>query len=146
MKNNLIKETNNYLANVGVMYIKLHNLHWNVVGVQFKAVHEYLEGIYDFFADTLDEVAEYIKMENEFPLANLKDYLNVSTIKELESKNYSIKGALDILLSDIKTLKEQAQTLRENANEYDVFSLVNILEDHISEYNKIIWFVESMLK
>ena len=40
MKKELVNLSNAYLANIGVAYIKLHNLHWNVVGSQFKAVHE----------------------------------------------------------------------------------------------------------
>ncbi len=43
MKKNLFEKLNKYLADTAVMYIKLHNLHWNVYGLQFKAVHEYLE-------------------------------------------------------------------------------------------------------
>ena len=47
MKKELSVKLNKYLSNLGVEYIKLHNLHWNVVGIQFKAIHEYLEGLYD---------------------------------------------------------------------------------------------------
>lgn len=46
MKKELATQVNAYLANIGVSYIKLHNLHWNVVGSQFKAAHEYLETLY----------------------------------------------------------------------------------------------------
>ena len=46
MNKELTKSVNAYIANIGVGYIKLHNLHWNVVGSQFKAVHEYLESLY----------------------------------------------------------------------------------------------------
>ena len=58
MKKELVVKLNKYLADVAVSYIKMHNLHWNIVGSQFKAVHEYLETIYDSYADVLDEVAE----------------------------------------------------------------------------------------
>ena len=86
MENRLLKVSNKYLANVGVSYIKLHNLHWNVVGLNFKAVHEYLESIYDSMAEVLDEVAELIKMDGGYPLASLKEYLAVASIEELESR------------------------------------------------------------
>ena len=62
---NLNNALNTYIANIGVGYIKLHNLHWNVVGSQFKAVHEYLESLYDAFADVLDETAELLKIAGE---------------------------------------------------------------------------------
>ena len=43
MNKNLVNKVNGYIANIGVSFVKMHNLHWNVVGSQFKAVHEYLE-------------------------------------------------------------------------------------------------------
>ena len=86
MKKELSKVMNHYLAKLGVEYIKLHHLHWNVVGINFKSIHEYLEGLYDGLADSLDKVAELLKMADEVPAATLKEYLELSSIKELEPK------------------------------------------------------------
>ena len=74
MKKELSVKLNQYLANLGVEYIKLHNLHWNVVGINFKAIHEYLESLYDGVSDSLDSVAELLKMHDEVPAASLKEY------------------------------------------------------------------------
>ncbi|EEI85219.1 ferritin-like protein [Anaerococcus lactolyticus ATCC 51172] len=138
---------NTYLANLAVLNIKIHNLHWNIVGSQFVSVHEYLESEYDKAGERLDEVAELIRMSGEFPVANLKEYLEISTIKEIEtSKEVSIKEALEIVLSDIKLQKELALEIRKEANEADNFPVANVMEDHIEDYNKQIWFVESSLK
>ena len=138
---------NTYLANLAVLNIKIHNLHWNIVGSQFVSVHEYLESEYDKAGERLDEVAELIRMSGEFPVANLKEYLEISTIKEIEtSKEVSIKEALEIVLSDIKLQKELALEIRKEANEADNFPVANVMEDYIEDYNKQIWFVESSLK
>lgn len=146
MNKNLVLKANKYLANVGVEYIKLHNLHWNVIGLQFKPVHEYLESLYDSMADVLDEVAELVKMGGEYPLASLKDYLNASEVKELDSKNYSVKEALELVLADMNLLKANAVELRSMAASEDYYPLTVMMEDHLGNYNKTIWFIESMLK
>ena len=146
MDKKLLNSANKYLANVGVSYIKLHNLHWNVVGLNFKAVHEYLESIYDSMAEVLDEVAELIKMDGGYPLASLKEYLAVASIEELESRDYKILESLDILLKDLKALREEVLEIRSIADELDNVAFVNMAEDHLANYNKQIWFVESMLK
>ena len=138
---------NTYLANLAVINIKFHNLHWNVVGSQFVSVHEYLESEDDKAGERLDEVAEIIRMSGEFPVANLKEYLEISTIKEIEtSKEISIKETLEIVLSDIKLQKELALQIRKEANETDDFPVANAMEDHIEDYNKQIWFINSSLK
>ncbi|MDO4565608.1 MAG: DNA starvation/stationary phase protection protein [Clostridia bacterium] len=146
MKKELTNKINGYLANVAVSYVKLHNLHWNVTGCQFKAVHEYLESLYDSFAEVLDAVAEILKMNGETPLASMKDYLAVATIEELESKDFDIKGTLGIVLKDVETLKAQAEDIRAEAGEADQYDVANMMEDDLANYSKTIWFLRSMMK
>lgn len=146
MKKELVNLSNAYLANIGVAYIKLHNLHWNVVGNQFKAVHEYLESLYDALADVLDEVAELLKMAGEMPVGSLKGYLALASIEELEDKDVGVKESLSIVLSDLELLKAQAESLRAAADDEDYYPIVNAMEDHLSNYAKNIWFIRSMLK
>ena len=146
MKKELVLKSNKYLANINVNYVKLHNLHWNVLGLQFKPVHEYLESLYDSMHEVFDEVAELLKMNGEYPLASLKAFLEVSEISELESKDYSVKESLEIALADIKVLRENAKELRLLAASEDFYPLQVMMEDHLANYNKVVWFIESMLK
>jgi starvation-inducible DNA-binding protein len=135
-----------YLANLAVNYIKLHNLHWNVIGRRFKQTHEYLEDMYDETTVSLDEVAEYQKMVGEYPKASLKDYLKITTIKELESKDYNDDEAYQIALDDQKLMRELATEIRNEADEKGEFTLVALMEDEVAAQNKHIWFIESTLK
>ena len=134
---NLNNALNTYIANIGVGYIKLHNLHWNVVGSQFKAVHEYLESLYDAFADVLDETAELLKMAGAQPVGSLKGYLAIATIQEL--------GDEAITLADLELLRDQALEIRKAADAHDCFGVANLMEDHVTNYAKQIWFLRSML-
>lgn len=146
MNNVLVNNINKYLADVSVSYIKLHNLHWNVVGPQFKQVHEYLEELYDSFAEVLDETAEILKIHGEKPLASMKEYLAVSTIEELGSDEISIPSVLSIVAKDLSSLKKEAEGIRKEADENDVFEITNMMEDHIKEYSKTLWFLSAMQK
>ena len=145
MNKEITKTLNAYIANIGVAYIKMHNLHWNVVGSQFKAVHEYLESLYNNFADVLDESAEILKMCEEQPVASLKGYLALATIKELADEKVDQKKALQVALSDLELLRDQAAAVRALADKDDVFGITNLMEDHIANYAKQIWFLRSML-
>lgn len=142
----LTKQLNNYLADLGVEYVKLHNLHWNVTGLSFKAVHEYLETLYDETTEYFDAVAEQLRMKGEFPLASLKDFLANASIKELESKEISVENALKVVLEDMELLKSEAQALYNLADEQGELGLTSELEEHIGHYTKQLWFIKSMLK
>lgn len=146
MNKALVEQVNIYLANIAVSYIKLHNLHWNVVGGQFKAVHEYLETLYDALADTLDDVAELLKMNGAVPMASLKDYLAAATIQELESVEMNIQDVMQTVLADMETLKAQASAIRTQADTDDQFDVANKMEDDLTNYSKTIWFIRAMLK
>ena len=146
MKKETVELLNTYLADSALLFIKWHNLHWNVIGNQFKNVHEYLEGLYDDLADVVDEVAEIIKMHDEMPLASMKDYLKVATVSELESKEISINDALDVVIGDMKSLKKSAEKIRILSNDEDLYDVVGMLEDHLAEYNKNLWFLKATRK
>lgn len=140
-------EINQYLANLGVLNVKLHNLHWNVVGEQFTAVHEFTEGLYDAYFKLFDEVAELLKMRSEYPAASLKTYLQLATVEELaENVDYSTKEVLNIVKSDMELMKALALQIRILADEDGDFEVVAEMEDHVKEYNKNLWFLTAMQK
>ncbi len=145
MKKEILKKMNKYLSDSAVMYIKLHNFHWNINGMQFKGVHEYLEVLYDTFTANLDEIAELIRMNGEYPAASMKEYLELSTIKELPSVKVGIKEAMEVVLEDLKTLDNEAKELREMAQKEDAFDVATMMEAHCANYLKTMWFVTSMV-
>lgn len=146
MKKELTNNLNKYLANLGVLYIKLHNLHWNVVGINFKAIHEYYETLYDGISASLDSVAEVIKMHEGTPLASLKTYLELSTIEELPSVEVDNKASLKIVLEDFIKMKSLVEEIRKEADKEDLYDIVTLVEGELEQYNKSIWFIKSMLK
>ena len=146
MKKELSTSLNTYLADLGVLYIKLHNLHWNVVGRDFKQVHEYLETLYDGVSGVLDEVAELLKMQGEQPLASLKDYLAAASVQELPSAELHSREVLAIVHGDMTNLRDQAQKIRVAADAEDGYAVVSMMESHLAQYNKTLWFVEAMQK
>ncbi len=145
MKQILYDKLNKYLSDTAVMYIKLHNLHWNISGMQFKGVHEYLEALYDAFTENMDAIAELIRMHGEYPAASMADYQNISSIKELPSTKIEIKKALSIVLEDLQALDQEAKEIRTAADEKDAFDIVAMMEEHCADYQKTIWFITSML-
>ncbi len=146
MDDKLAKQLNVYLADVALMYIKMHNLHWYVVGKQFKSIHEYFETIYDSFAIVLDDTAEMLKLNGHAPLASMEEYLKVATIKERSSAELSVEEAISICLFDMEKIQKHANEVRSQANSADCYNVVGMLEGHITNYNKTIWFLNTMLK
>jgi starvation-inducible DNA-binding protein len=60
---NLCKEIlEKILATEVVMEMKIRNYHWNVKATNFNDLHSFFEEMYGTSAETIDEVAERIRM------------------------------------------------------------------------------------
>ena len=145
MRKELLKEMNKQVANLGVAYVKFHNLHWNVIGNQFKPVHVYLEELYDELTAAFDEVAELVRINGELPVARMSDFLLISDVKELDSKEIHFVEALKIALEDLLLLKDQALVIRKLAGDEDLFGIVDSMESFVSNIDKQSWFIRTML-
>lgn len=141
----LQKEFNQYLANLTVLTIKLHNIHWNVLGEQFVQVHEFTEAEYDKSFERIDEVAEHLKMFGVMPVSTLAEYLQIATIKEEPTRSFACRESFEIVAADLEALRQEATELRNACDEEGWFSAVALFEDHVNDYNKQIWFIRSIL-
>lgn len=136
---------NRYLANHSVLNAKLHNLHWNVVGIQFMAIHTFTEELYDQFFEQYDAVAEHLKMMGKMPPVTLKEYLELATISEVEAKAFSAQEVLTTVKSDIEAMRRMATDIRTAADAEGDFIAVAMMEDHVAAYDKTLWFLSAML-
>ena len=139
------KKLNQYLSNLAVLNANLHNLHWNVEGLQFVQIHEFTEELYEDFFEKFDAVAELLKMKGEKPLVRLTDYVENATIKELDKDQFTIRESLEIILDYLNEMKRLATEIRNEADEDGDFEVVMEFEEHVAGYSKNIWFVKSML-
>lgn len=136
---------NVYLSNLAVLNANLHNIHWNVQGLQFVQVHEFTEALYDDFFEKYDAVAELLKMKGERPLVKLSDYIEKATIKELEKEVFTTKESLEMVQGYLTEMKRLATEIRNEADEDGDFEVVAEFEDHVAGYSKNLWFIKSML-
>jgi starvation-inducible DNA-binding protein len=146
MDKNIVTNFNKLLSNYFVVFVKLHNLHWNVVGINFKSIHEYLESLYKDLSVSFDMIAEVLKMHDETPIASLKCYIDLSTIKEIDSIELNGEKVLNIVLHDFKELKCLCDEIRCGADKENLFDIVNIMDKELEWLNKQIWFINAMLK
>ena len=137
------KKLNPYLSDLAVMFLKLHDLHWNVKGPQFVPVHQYTESRYDDMAAKLDAVAELMIMQGEKPVSTIREYLELASVKELGKGEYRDGEVLKELVSDFEHLRAEALDIHESLSEN--FAVVAMMEEHISGYDKELWFLKAML-
>ena len=98
---------NKLLTELTLAERNIHILHWNVIGKQFKMLHEYFQEIYEDLYDKIDQVAELIRIHEELPKGNLSEALEMAVIEEIESSNnFNHVESIGLALQDIEVLIE----------------------------------------
>ncbi|MCW9096047.1 MAG: DNA starvation/stationary phase protection protein [Ignavibacteriaceae bacterium] len=141
----LIELLNKNLANLQLFYVKLHNYHWNVKGMNFKPVHEMTEAYYDYFAEQYDELAERIVQLGGEPLATLNDYLKNASLKEESKKTFDVKYVLGSVLSDFKLLNDDFKEISNSAGETNDIPTANIADNNVAWLEKQIWMIKASI-
>lgn len=139
------KVLNKYLANLNVLYTKLHNYHWNVEGNEFFQIHEEMEGLYDETAEEIDEVAERILTLGFRPAASMKEYLEIAELEEVESKGIRGKDIVKNLLNDFSILIDELRKGIKIAEEYEDEVSIDLMVGSLESLEKTSWMFRAYL-
>lgn len=138
------EELNKLVANLTVLYTKLHSFHWYVKGTSFYTLHSVFEKYYDYVTESLDEVAERFLAIGGRPVSTLKGSLELATIKEAtekETTNEMVESVLadfNLLIADLSELME----VSEEANDQGTADLALGLK---TELQKNVWMLNAYL-
>lgn len=142
-KKQIIAFLEELLATEYVMNLKMKNFHRNVEGAGFYGLHKFFEEMYTISNKDLDEIAEKIRQLGVYTKGTYKAYLEMSRISECDhAHNGDGKAMIKELLSDRKTI---VSYLEENFDMVDL-ATQDLLNGMISQYQKDIWMMESLLK
>ena len=101
---NSISILSSTLANEMTLYIKLRKFHWNVSGQSFMELHKLFEGQYTQLEVSIDETAERISKLGGKTIGTMKEFSELTIIKEYPNQYPGQKEMLKELLEDHETL------------------------------------------
>ena len=140
--NELVTLMNTLLANYNVHYQKLRNFHWNVEGADFFDIHEQFEMQYNDAKESIDEIAERIRVFGKTPLSTMKDYLEESEIKEA-STDLEAMQMVKFIIEDYRILMEKMFDVLEVAIEYGDSGTEDMVKAQIKKLEKYHWMMSA---
>ena len=142
---NIIKELNQFLADLNVFYRKLQNYHWYIEGRDFFIVHSKLEEYYNEVNKSIDEVAEFILTKNGEPLGTIKDYLEITKIKEAENKKVNSELVFNELINDFSYLLKNVKAIKKEAENEEDDATSALMDEFIIDYGKKLWMLNQTM-
>lgn len=132
-------------ADASVFYIKVHNYHWNVKGMDFYPVHAATQEIYEKFADIFDDVAERVLQLGGMPYVTLSDMLKASKVKEESKTSFQSREIAQAILNDYEYFLKSFAELSSEADKVGDKVSAAYGDDKVGELQKAIWMLKSQL-
>ena len=139
------KRLAHYLADTALLYMKTLNYHWNMVGPEFFMYHKLLEGQYGELSEALDEIAERIRMIGPKAPATMKEYLELTSLKEGKS-THTQDQMVQELVKDHEAMVWTATQLISLADEQEDQGTSDLIVRWLRFHDKNAWLLRSHSK
>ena len=141
----LEKIFNQQIANLSVLYFKLHHFHWFVQGKEFYIYHELYENLYQETTALIDQFAERLLAIKGTPVSTLKDFLALSSIQEGVSATCPVEIS-KILIADYSIIIDKLREGIKAAEDIGDLSSADMFIGIITDLEKHIWMFNQVIK
>ena len=133
------------LANTFCMYFKAHVHHWNVEGMHFSQLHDFLGDLYVDLHGAVDTTAEEIRSLKEYAPRTLSEMYQFKTINEgnIAITDRQMLEDLDIANSGVIESLNKAMEIANSVNDQ---GLMDYLAGRLDTHKKHGWMIRSHLK
>lgn len=138
---------NRVLADAYLLIIKTKKYHWDVVGPQFRTLHEMLEEQYEHLATTIDAVAERIRALGGYPIGTAESFLKYASIKEHPGDLPDATEMVSRLVTDHEqVIRNLREFIPQCEDKYDDSVTADFLSQITEEEEEIAWMLRSFIE
>ena len=142
----IVKQLKQIQADAHALYIKTHNYHWNVKGMDFFPVHSYTQKIYEEMSELYDDMAEKVLILGEKPYLTIEELAKETKIETETKDSFKSREILESIIKDYKYLLEAFKTLSNTAEKDGDKSTQAFADDKVSKFEKDLWMLGNMVK
>lgn len=133
------------LASTQSFAIKSQNFHWNVEGSDFPQYHAFFDTLYGDVSDTIDKIAEYVRILGAYTPGSLTRYAELSIIQD-QTKIPRAELMFAETLQDCEKMIQLVVAMFDEATQERQQGIANYMAELQDLYGKKAWFIRSILK
>lgn len=142
----VIKQLLQIQADAHHLWIKFHNYHWNVKGLQFFSIHEYTEKAYEEMAELFDNCAERVLQLGEKAITCQKILAENAKSPKVEKDCFTPLEVVEFIQQDYKYLLEEFKKLNTLSEKENDTTTAAFAQENIANYEKSLWMISSTLQ
>ncbi|MCP8352198.1 Dps family protein [Candidatus Synchoanobacter obligatus] len=133
------------LADSYVLLVKVQNVHWNVEGQTFIAIHKLLDELYEDLGESIDVIAERIRALGENSPAAMSEFVALSRLEEFTSSQKDIRQGVEALVHDYEQMSYLMLEHIEVLEKDNDAGTIDLLTDRIRAVDHFAWLLRSNL-
>lgn len=144
-RENIANALGHLLADTYMLYLKTHNYHWNVTGMNFQALHGMFEEQYTELAEAIDTIAEQIRSLGHFAPGSFKTYSRLTSITEEEEvpdDRTMVRRLQEANETIIRTARKALPACEEAGDE----ASLDLVTERLRTHSKVAWMLRSHLQ
>jgi starvation-inducible DNA-binding protein len=143
----VIELLNQDLSDSYLLIVKTKKFHWDVVGPQFRSLHEIWEEQYEQLSENIDAIAERVRALGGYPIGTMEGFLKAGTIKEEGGNVPTATEMVSRLVDDheqiIRNLREHIDRCDEQFHDQGTADfLTGLMEGH----EEAAWMLRSFIE
>lgn len=135
------------LSDAYLLSIKTKKYHWDVVGPQFRTLHELWEEHYTALSMNIDAIAERVRMLGGYPIGTAKGFVENATLREHPGDLPSAEDMVKRLIADheqmIRNLRDHIDQCGEN---YHDEGTADFLTGLMEQHEEMAWMLRSFVQ
>ncbi|KAF3888051.1 MULTISPECIES: Dps family protein [Nostocales] len=143
----VIELLNKDLADAYVLLVKTKKFHWDVVGPQFRTLHELWEEQYQTLTETIDALAERVRTLGGYPVGTLQGFLDIATLKE---EGGNVPTATDMVARLVDDHEQIIRNLREHidrsSEDFHDEGTADFLTGLMEGHEEMAWMLRSFIE
>ena len=146
-RQSIIELLNITLSDLYLLLIKTKKYHWDVVGPQFRTLHELWKEHYESLTENVDATAERVRMLGGYPVGTAKGFLELTTLTEHPGDLPTPNEMIERLVVDheqiIRNLRKQVNQCSEAFGDVGT---ADFLTGLMEEREEMAWMLRSFME
>lgn len=135
------------LADEHLLFMRLRNYHWNVVGMAFGPLHALFQTQYEALTEEIDAIAERIRTLGHSVPATLTELLQLATLVEQPGRLPDDTGMVAQLVADHETIIRQLRRdARACEDQFDDLGTSDFLTGLMERHEKMAWLLRAHIE
>jgi starvation-inducible DNA-binding protein len=143
----VIELLNQDLANSYLLLVKTKKYHWDVVGPQFRSLHQLWEEQYQALTESIDSIAERVRTLGGYPVGTMQGFLQITSLKEHPGNLPTAGEMVQRLVEDHETI---IRSLRDHVDKCDEdfhdAGTADFLTGLMEAHEEMAWMLRSFIE